>query len=309
MYLSISVYQWLKFRRTKQCTGCKKHSIQWHIRYAPACQQKVGPKVDRTPDLGKWVNFSATLSQLSYRAYTRVRQLYSLYLCELTYQLTCSGAAPLLGGSSCHWAMSVNNGYQSHSGLMWFKFDYPIEPRCHGVYNIVPTFPCNFSFACLNNMSILVWSCDLQVLSPMLKSKCRKVVSFKGSERVSTWSCIILELERNVCIIYKTYVATCPCQTIRDGVEGEGLRVLESRRSRMTHGTWRRLTVCVHKVLGGEMYGLARKDPASRSYGTGGDLSCKDWSLRSEEVKVQWWYIWSLGKDPTMAFGWVYIVL
>jgi len=52
--------------------------------------------------------------------------------------------------------------------------------------------------------------------------------------------------------------------------------VLESRRSRMTCGTWRRSTVCVHKVLEGVMYGLARKDPASRSYGTGSDLSCKD---------------------------------
>jgi hypothetical protein len=51
--------------------------------------------------------------------------------------------------------------------------------------------------------------------------------------------------------ITSTSVATRPCQTRRDGVEGKGLRVLESRRSRMTRGTWRRSTVDVHKILKG----------------------------------------------------------
>jgi hypothetical protein len=52
-------------------------------------------------------------------------------------------------------------------------------------------------------------------------------------------------------------VATRPCQTRRDGVEGEGLRVLESRRSRMTRGTWRRSTVDVHKIIKGSKAGTS----------------------------------------------------
>jgi len=59
-------------------------------------------------------------------------------------------------------------------------------------------------------------------------------------------------------------VATRPCQTIRDGVEGEGLCVLESRRSRMTCGTWSWLMICVHKVSEGLMYGLARRGSAKQ---------------------------------------------
>jgi hypothetical protein len=46
-------------------------------------------------------------------------------------------------------------------------------------------------------------------------------------------------------------------QTRRDGVEGEGLRVLESRRSRMTCGTWRRSTVDVHKMIKGSKVGTS----------------------------------------------------
>jgi hypothetical protein len=49
--------------------------------------------------------------------------------------------------------------------------------------------------------------------------------------------------------VYRHTIATCPCQTRRDRVEGEGLHVLESRQSRMTCGIWRRLTVDVHKIM------------------------------------------------------------
>ena len=52
-------------------------------------------------------------------------------------------------------------------------------------------------------------------------------------------------------------VAIRPCQTRRDGVEGEGLRVLESRRSRMTRNTWRRSTVDVHKIIKGSKVGTS----------------------------------------------------